>query len=346
MNDAATPVNDAATPVNDAAPPVNDAAPPGSDRPRADGPVAVDERTYHGRPILKQSVWTWEIPAYFFVGGAAATASMIGLAADASGRASLARTARRVAAVAISPAPALLVHDLGRPSRFYNMLRVAKPSSPMSVGTWTLTAYAPAAIGAALLDHLGRARRLRVVAGAVAAGTGPMMATYTAVLVANTAVPVWQQARRELPAVFAASALAAGAAATTLASAGSMSDEHGAAPVRRLGAVAAIGELAADRWMMRRLGPLAAAYDAGTARRWHSAATWCSAVGALALAVGSRSRWSARLGALAVLAGSAGERFAVMAAGRRSVDDPSYVLVSQRSERSLAATSPPVTEAV
>src|SRR5262249_9176859 len=34
-----------------------------------------------------------------------------------------------------------LVLDLGDPLRFHHMLRVFKPSSPMSLGTWCLTAY-------------------------------------------------------------------------------------------------------------------------------------------------------------------------------------------------------------
>lgn len=297
---------------------------------RVDADGDMDRRTYHGRPILKQSVWTWEIPAYFFVGGMAGAASMLAFAAQLTGRQPLARTARRVAAVAILPAPVLLVADLGRPGRFYNMLRVAKPSSPMSVGTWTLTAYAPAAVGAALLDQLGRARRLRDLAGAVAAATAPLMATYTAVLVAHTAVPVWQQARRELPAVFAAGALAAGAAATTFVSPGSIADEQGAAPARRLAIAAGVAELAADRWMVQRLGALGGAYDRGAARRWHAVGRWSTAVGTLGLFIGARRARFARLGAVALATGSACERFAVMAAGHNSVEDPQQVLVSQR----------------
>ena len=35
----------------------------------------------------------------------------------------------------------MLVLDLGDPLRFHHMLRVFKPSSPMSLGTWSLAAY-------------------------------------------------------------------------------------------------------------------------------------------------------------------------------------------------------------
>ena len=70
-----------------------------------------------------------------------------------SGRPALARPLKLGAAGAISLSLVALVHDLGRPARFLNMLRVFKPTSPMSVGVWILSAYAPAA-GAAALGEL------------------------------------------------------------------------------------------------------------------------------------------------------------------------------------------------
>ena len=42
---------------------------------------------------------------------------------------------------------------------------------------------------------------------------GLPLATYTAALIANTAVPAWHEARRELPFVFAAGAAASAGAA-------------------------------------------------------------------------------------------------------------------------------------
>src|SRR6185436_9246973 len=99
---------------------------------------------YYGLPILKKPVWTWEVPVYFFVGGAAGAAAMIGAAAQlAGGNERLVRDARRVAAIGANLSAPLLIADLGRPERFLNMLRVFKPQSPMSVGAW-----APAVFGA------------------------------------------------------------------------------------------------------------------------------------------------------------------------------------------------------
>ncbi len=116
----------------------------------------------------------------------------------------------------------LLVSDLGRPERFPSMLRVFKVTSPLSVGSWVLAAMGPAAAGAAVADRLGVFPRLGRAAEAVAGLLGPALATYTGTLVADTAVPVWHEAGRELPFVFAGSAAASAGAAAVLA--GSMGE--------------------------------------------------------------------------------------------------------------------------
>ena len=101
---------------------------------------------YYGLPSLKAPVWTWEIPAYFFVGGAAGAAAVVAAVARVAGAdPALVRDARWLAAVGGAASPALLVSDLGRPERFLNMLRVFKLRSPMSVGAWTLVAFSNAA---------------------------------------------------------------------------------------------------------------------------------------------------------------------------------------------------------
>ncbi|MCU1672289.1 MAG: polysulfide reductase, partial [Frankiales bacterium] len=112
--------------------------------------------SYYGRPVVKASPWEKDIPAYLFLGGLAAGSSLLSAGADLTDRPALRRTGRLGALVGISASMAALVHDLGRPERFVNMLRVAKPTSPMSVGTWILTAYGPMAglAGAAELRAL------------------------------------------------------------------------------------------------------------------------------------------------------------------------------------------------
>jgi formate-dependent nitrite reductase membrane component NrfD len=169
--------------------------------------------SYYDLPVLKPPVWTWEVPAYFFVGGAAGAAAVIAAAARATGgRPDLARDARWVAAVGGAISPPLLIADLGRPARFLNMLRVFKLRSPMSVGAWTLVAFSNTAAAAAAADAIDRWSRGRIpvrmignAAEALSAATGLVLSTYTGVLIGATAIPAWAENVRLLPLHFGAS---------------------------------------------------------------------------------------------------------------------------------------------
>ena len=159
--------------------------------------------SYYDVPLLKKPVWTWEVPLYFFIGGAAGAAAVIGVAAQLGGaKRELVRDARWIAAGGATLATPLLIADLGRPERFLNMLRVFKPQSPMSVGAWTLAVFGGASTAALVSD----------VAAVVSAATGLVMATYTGVLIGATAIPVWKKHAAVLPIHFGASALASAAA--------------------------------------------------------------------------------------------------------------------------------------
>jgi formate-dependent nitrite reductase membrane component NrfD len=274
-------------------------------------PASVSE--YPGRPILRRPVWTWEVPVYFFVGGVAGASALLGLAADLAGERTLARNARLAAAAGAAVSPVLLISDLGRPERFANMLRVFRPTSPMSLGSWTLAAFGGASALAALSEATGRARPVGRAAGVAAGLLGPALATYTAVLLGQTSVPVWARARRRLPAAFAASA-AAGAGA--LACAVTPPDQARAA--RRLAVGGAIAELAAVRAMERGLGDHAVAYRRGPAARYGRGAEVLTAAGAGLLGVLGRRRWAAALGGAALLGGSLSLRLAVWRAGPES----------------------------
>src|SRR5665647_2540169 len=116
----------------------------GGDGERAMVPEATFT-SYYGRPVVKPSPWKADIPAYFFLGGVAAGSSLLGAGADLTDRPALRRASRLGALAGISLSMAALVHDLGRPSRFLNMQRVVRPTSPMSVGTWVLSLYGPLA---------------------------------------------------------------------------------------------------------------------------------------------------------------------------------------------------------
>src|ERR671939_1117258 len=117
-------------------------------------------RSYYGRPVIKEPVWEWEIPWYFFAGGLAGASSGLALVARLAGNDRLARRALLTALGGATVSPVLLIRDLGRPDRFYNMLRVFKPTSPMSMGTWILTSFGPSAWIAAATHVLGIFPRL------------------------------------------------------------------------------------------------------------------------------------------------------------------------------------------
>lgn len=192
-----------------------------SGAPKGYRPPNDEEATgYYGLPIVKPPVWTWEVPAYFFVGGLTGMAAVIGMAAAALGTdPALLRAALWTAAVGSVVSAALLVLDLGRPLRFLNMLRVFKWRSPMSVGAWTLAVFGGLATGAALLAEWSHRAAAggppdgAVIGAAVAAGiVGAVLATYTGVLIGCTAIPAWFTHRKALPVHFGVAALGSAAA--------------------------------------------------------------------------------------------------------------------------------------
>jgi hypothetical protein len=278
--------------------------------------------SYYGRPILKAPVWTWEIPCYFFAGGMAGAAAPLALVSELRGDEALARRAWLVAVAGVAASPLLLISDLGRPERFHHMLRVLKPTSPMSVGSWVLGANSTAIAFATARSVLGWFPRLGRAGGATAV-LGPVLSTYTAVLVADTAIPAWHEARRELPFVFAAgSAMSAGSA---VALAG------GGAPARRLALAGAAGELAATIAMERRLGALGEPYREGAAGHAARAAKALTAAGGAVMAASGRRRVGAVAGGALMLAGAFATRWSVYKAGFQSAADPKYVVEPQRA---------------
>jgi len=301
--------------------------------PRGERPMvpAADFTSYYGRPVLKAPVWhSPDIPGYLFLGGLAGATSLLAAGAQLSGRGRLAGRAKVVAAGAIALSGLALVHDLGRPERFANMLRVAKLSSPMSVGSWLLAGYGPAAGGAAALSVAGRLPRLGALATGTAAVIGPGISTYTAALLADTAVPAWHDAYPYLPFLFAgSSAAAAGGIAMVVAPL----DES--APARRLGVLGAAVETAAGQGLERRLGLVGEPYSKGKAGSLLRAARLLTVVGAGLAVVGRRRRSLSVLAGLSLAASSACTRFGVFEAGRQSAADPRYTVIPQRAAASM-----------
>ncbi len=180
-------------------------------------PVASPESGYYGIPLLKEPAWTWEIPLYFFVGGAAGAAAVVGSIANYTGAdRKLIRDARWIAAAGSVLAPALLISDLGRPSRFLGMLRVFKPQSAMSMGAWTLVGFGAGSSAAAfaqfLTDRYGPSFPVRLLQHAGQAASllfGLPFSNYTGVLIGATAIPAWNENAGDLPLHFGMSGLSA-----------------------------------------------------------------------------------------------------------------------------------------
>ena len=291
--------------------------------------VGTDMQSYYGRPILKEPVWQPEIPFYFFTGGIAGGCSLLHGLARVAGHDRLAKTALYVSAAADAVSPALLVSDLGRPERFLNMLRVFKVTSPMSVGSWILFVSGGASTTAAALELLGVLRPLKWAGELVSFATGAPLATYTGTLLADTAIPVWHEARQELPWLFGMSAAASAGAATTL-----LLPQGDAGPARRLAIAGVAAELGLMEAMQHRLGFVGEVYKKGAAGKLARASKVLTAAGAAVLATrGRRSRGAAIAGSSLVLAGELALRWSVFRAGFQSARDPRYTVIPQKQRK-------------
>ena len=169
-------------------------------------------------------------------------------------------------------------------------------------------------------------------AGYAAAGLAPALATYTGVLIADTAVPSWHEAYPELPFVFAGSAMASGAGIGLIAA---PTGENG--PAVRMAVAGAAIELAASRRIENRLGLLSEPYREGRAGRLLRAGRALTAAGVVGALLGRRSRVVSALSGAALLAASVATRFGIFEGGVASTLDPRYTVVPQRQRRGVNA---------
>jgi formate-dependent nitrite reductase membrane component NrfD len=291
--------------------------------------------TYYDLPVIKQPVWIWTVPVYFFTGGVAGAAMVMGATAQLVGG----RRQRRFAdlchwtgAIGGAVSSVLLISDLGRPSRFLAMLRVLRLSSPMSVGSWILASATPLAGASALFARTrGPLRSLGSAAGIGAGILGAPLATYTAVLLAHSAVPVWLATRRSLPLLFGASA------ATSLASVFELIPlpRHERAIVRRFGIAGRATDLIASRLVENDAcsdGHVGAPFKHGlSGALWKTSKALITATLVLSLLPGE-SRLRRRLAGILGIAGALAVRFAVFHAGKASARDPRATFRQQHIE--------------
>lgn len=295
--------------------------------------------SYYGRNIVKPAPWGHEIPTYLFLGGLAAGSALVAAGGEMTGRRELQRNGRLVALGALGGSTIALVSDLGKPSRFYNMMRTVKLTSPMSVGSWILAGFG-AFTGVAAFSEVvkqivpNEGRDLPMgwfwpygdrLASVGAGFFSAPLAAYTAVLLSDTATPTWHAAYKELPFVFVGSALAAagGMAMVTTPTAET-------APARRMAVGGALLEAGAMKLLERSVGVAGEPLQEGKAGALLRAAKVLTVGGAALTVIGGRWRPAAVAAGLALAAGSAVTRFGVVEAGIESAKDPRYTVIPQR----------------
>ena len=312
--------------------------------------VEASTSTYYEQPALKEPVWKAYIPTYFFTGGVAGATATLGAAIQLFGGRhrrvrKVVHAARWTSAVAIAVSAGCLVADLGRPSRFLNMLRVFRPTSPMNVGTWLISASGATTTAAAVLPLLGRrAAKIADVAAIGAGAFGVPLAGYTAVLIANTAVPIWQEGARSLPALFYASAAASGAAAIELVpGVTSLGGERVRRMLTTFGTIGKVAELAVgfawEHEVSRKSARVAEPLKRGLSGKLWTASKILTGSSLVVSLLARRPRTRAAAAVLAS-AGALALRFAVMEAGKASARDPRATFEPQRATWHLRESSP------
>lgn len=288
--------------------------------------------SYYGKPVLNPPVWkSPDIPGYFYLGGLASGSSLLAAAATLTGRPGLARVTKIGAASGGVLSLLALIHDLGRPARFLNMLRVFKITSPMSVGSWLLAGYVPLTVVAGGAQLTGRFRWVGGAATIGAAALAPGIASYTAALVSDTAVPAWHDAYRELPYQFVGSAaIAAGGLGLATAPAAER------AMPRRVALLGVAADQVVSRRIDSRLGMVAEPYRKGGSGVMLRAGRLLAFAGAVGSFLGNDR--AERISGVALMVSSALTKFGIFAAGMKSARDPKYTVQPQR-ERLDARTT-------
>jgi formate-dependent nitrite reductase membrane component NrfD len=216
------------------------------------------------------------------------------------------------------------------------MLRIFRPTSPMSLGSWLLTAFGGLTGLTAIGEVLGRrwpfARRVADAAQVPAAVTGAGMGVYTAGLLASTSTPLWAAAPASLAAQFGSASVAGAASALALLQ--RAAGEAGSA--RRLEALALVAgaaEVLAAHGTERRLAErgLDAPLQAGTPGALNmiggKAIGFALPVAAhgLGRAVGGRAgALLPEIACFAMILGGAAMRHAVLRAGNDSACRPEH----------------------
>lgn len=294
---------------------------------------------YYALPPLKPGHYKWLIVQYFFVGGISGSAQILAAVADLAGDEEdrvIVRHGRYIALGGAVLSPIFLIADLHMPSRWYNMLRIYRGTSPMSFGAWVLTAFGTlsglAAVAQFIEDRTaGRyGRLLGRIFGLPAAAAGGVVSYYTAPLLSATSVPLWASVNRLLPPMFSASAAANASSALSLSL---QAVDAPQAPRERLETFETIMETAematatamSRKWQREGLkGPLT---EQPLSSVYHLGAIGLGVVVPLAIhgvqmLTGRKSRTASTVAAVSTLVGGFCLRAAMVFGGRKSAERP------------------------
>ncbi len=319
-----------------------------SHHPRTDS--EREGRDYYGIPPIKEHTWTWEVPIYFWLGGIGAGAHLISTVAQLLGWKDKAffRATRYTVLATMILSPILLIMDLGRPERFYNMLRIVKLRSPMSTGSWALTIFGVlsgliAAAQAARDGLLGRDNILvRLVKtfipdrllSVLALPVGLYVGLYSGILLSATSVPMWARNFLLMGPTFLSSGLSTGLSATSFVlHLGDWGEKKTLEALRRAERISLIiegGLLAASLARMGRWGkPL---YSKKLAPLFFGGTVVGGILAPLALLSGRESRSRGLLASVLALLGGLALRFAMIEGGRLSARDPQATFTFAKRE--------------
>jgi formate-dependent nitrite reductase membrane component NrfD len=305
---------------------------------------------YYGIPPIKEHTWTWEVPVYFWLGGVGAGAHVASTIARVLGHTDRAflRAARYTTLLTMILSPILLIMDLGRPERFYNMLRIVKLRSPMSTGSWALSIFG--GLSGLIATHqaaedglLGRDNVLVRLAKAliphrllsiVALPIGLYVGAYTGILLGATSIPMWARNVVLMGPTFLSSALSTGLSAISfvlhLGGWGERRTLEALRRAERISLVIEAGLIAASLARMGRWGqPL---YSKEIAPLFFGGTILGGILAPFALLSGRESRPRGLLASMLALLGGLALRFAMIEGGRLSARDPQATFTFARRE--------------
>jgi formate-dependent nitrite reductase membrane component NrfD len=298
-----------------------------------------EEKNYYGIPPIKHAHWTWQIPVYFWIGGIGAGVHLFSTMAQILGHrdAALTRASRYTVLGTMMLSPILLIWDLGRPERFYNMLRVLKLRSPMSTQSWSVFAFGTfsglisarqAAEDGLLGDDNPLVRLVKLIPARflslLALPVGLNVGSNTGNLISATSVPLWARNWLFMGPTFLASGLSTALSWLSLilhlTHSGEKKTLRSLHRAEKAALIIEAGLIAASlarmsRWskplFSREVAPL---FVGGTLLGGIAAP--------MALLFGKESRSRSILASVLALAGGLAFRFAIIKGGRISADDP------------------------